>query len=105
MLPSSSRLSKQHFSSFVRGQTKDNQYFSLVSGKHKTDKPKIACVVSKKISPLATQRNLFRRRMYEAVRSVGLGRFYSDTIIYLKKPGTSLRKKELEDLILELVSR
>ena len=105
MLPSSSRLPKQLFSSFVRGGIKDAQYFSMVFSKGKVEKPRVACVVSKKVSPLATKRNLFRRRMYQAVREVGLHKFYSNTIIYLKKPGASLKKKEMAEFMLEAVSK
>ncbi|MEK7505466.1 MAG: ribonuclease P protein component [Patescibacteria group bacterium] len=104
MLPSSSRLPKRLFSSFVRGNVKDNQYFSVVFSRDKTDNPRVACVVSKKVSPLATKRNLFRRRMYEAVREVGVFKFKSHVIIYLKKPGAVLKKKDMAELLLPVLS-
>ena len=98
-LPQKSRLPLR----FERGRLnktgfrKQSQFFTLILGKSpvSTDLPRFAILVSKKISPLATERNRVRRLTSEIIKE---SLTYISTADYLVIPKKNVLYASYEDV-------
>lgn len=69
-MPKKHRLTHADFSEFKRPRRESGGYFIVSYTERLGSKPKFACVVSKKISPKATERNTIRRRVMAVLRDI-----------------------------------
>ncbi len=99
MLRKSQRVPKDLFpSTKTQKQLVSSLLFSISYSKS-SEKARISCVVSKKVSPSAVKRNLVRRRIYEAIRPVLTAESSGTVVVYAKKPVILSKFKDLlEDL-------
>ena len=68
MLPRSQRLSAEQFASVMKDGRVSHSSLFLLRAKSGTADTRVSTTVPTKIAKTAVQRNLFRRKLYEAVR-------------------------------------
>jgi ribonuclease P protein component len=71
-MPKIYRLSRADFSSLRTLRKEYGSFFTLTISKSPDNKPRFACVVSKKVARKAHDRNLIKRRCRAALREVSL---------------------------------
>jgi len=111
-MPKHQRLSRVDFSSMnvARSRRFFGVYFTMLvspqTGENITDKPKFACVVSKKIAVHAVDRNRIRRFCKEAFRmSPGSAHGATMIVFYAKKESKKATFAEVAADVKELVSK
>jgi ribonuclease P protein component len=101
MLPKRQRLTRSGFKeALIGGSIVHTPHFSArVNKVNKTEKPRYSCVVSKKVAPLATDRNLIRRRVMDAARGGA-----KSAIFYAKKDAGKISFQELKSEIGKIIN-
>jgi ribonuclease P protein component len=91
MLKKSQRISTNRVSWLLKkGLPLSNNFFSAKFHLNKAPQSRYSVVVSKKIEPLATDRNLLRRQLYEILRDLPLSSSNIDCILIVKPALASL---------------
>jgi len=90
MLPRTKRVSKEQFPAATsRKQTRISPFFSLTHSPT-SEKARFACVVSKKVATLATERNQLRRRVYVICGEAAKDTLTGIVVIYAKKDSAKI---------------
>lgn len=100
MLPKTQRLTSEDFKDFRGGKTTHSPHF-IFRSKAGAAPARIAAVVSSSVAKLAVDRNLLRRRVYEALAKHGTGTLPSLLSITAKKGAPKLSYGEIEEELRE----
>lgn len=105
MLPKKQRVPKDLFPSHkTLKQSVSGPFFSI--SYTKTESPaRISCVVSKKVSNSAVERNSVRRRVYEVVQPLISAKSVGIVIVYAKKPVVTAKFTVIADELASLLSK
>jgi len=97
MLPKSKRLTRRDFESVLKKGVVYHSPFFTLKFYPVNQQLRFAVVVPSKIVKKASQRNLFRRSGYSAVREIiKTTRFQGAAILFFKKTALTLRKEILK---------
>lgn len=106
MLNTTQRLSTNQVSWLLKKGFKFNsEFFSVKFHLNKLSLSRYSIVVSKKVEPLATDRNYIRRQLYEIIRTSPFLEPPADYIIMVKPGITKLSFSEKQQLLLTTLAQ
>jgi len=110
MIGKNQRISKNRVAWLLKKSSKLNdEFFSVKFLLNKQPLNRYSIVVSKKTLKLATDRNLLRRRCYEALRPLKSPVLALDFLIFIKSPALKLDfaalQKQLGQIIEKIISK
>ncbi|MDD5651800.1 MAG: ribonuclease P protein component [Parcubacteria group bacterium] len=106
MFPKKQRVAKKKDFDliFKKGKILHSDFFTVRFLKNDMDFRRFAVLVSKKISPKATERNRLKRILREAIRkNQKLFPSGNDYVFYVKKNYSKISFRELEKLIIKML--
>ena len=95
-----SRLSREDFSALVTLRREHGKFFTLTIAKSPDNKPRSACVVSKKTANKAHDRNLIKRRCRAVIRDASVKHPFA--LVFTAK--RSAREATFADVSLDVTS-
>lgn len=106
MLKKSQRISTNRVAWLLKkGGSINNNFFSAKFYLNKIAESRYSVVVSKKVAPLATDRNTLRRQLYEILRKFPQGNRPTDYLLIAKPLLTSLSFAEKEKAVSETIQQ
>lgn len=93
-------LKNSDFRNIIRSGNKINSYnFSIYYSKNNLDKYRIGITISKKVSKLAVERNLLKRRINAAINELKLSNINIDIVIIAKPSSNQLEYQIIKNEI------
>lgn len=106
MIAKNQRISKNRVAWLLKKNQKLNDdFFSVKFQLNKQGLNRYSIVVSKKTLKLATDRNLLRRRCYEALRLMSSQNNSIDFLIFIKSPALKLDFAGLEEHLTQIIEK
>ena len=107
MLPKKNRLNREEFDSFLLNKKiESNEICNIAFNFSQNKIKKFSCVVSKKVSKKAVERNLLKRRVYFFL-GININKIKEgvSVIVYLKKVSLEISYQELDKLLIYLLKK
>ncbi len=105
MKKSNRLLKNSEFRNIIRSGNKKHSYnFSFYFVRNNLNKYRIGITVSKKVSKLAVQRNLLKRRIIAAINELQIKNINLDLVIIVKPSAISLEYNDIKREISKILS-